>query len=66
MLGSTAEAPRDPTLMALLLGMAGPRVLEFRSVVRQARAGREITEQTALGAYVFAIELNLAKARMAS
>jgi signal recognition particle receptor subunit beta len=65
MLGSTVEAPRDPALMALLLGVPGPRVLEFRWVVREARAGREISQQAALAAYVFAIELNLAKARIA-
>jgi signal recognition particle receptor subunit beta len=62
-LGNTVDAPRDPAVVALLLGVQGARVLEFRTLVREARAGRGVTEQAALGAYAFAIELNLAKNR---
>jgi mutual gliding-motility protein MglA len=62
-LGSTADAPRDPAVVALLLGAAGTRVLEFRALVREARSGRGVSEKAALGAYAFAIELNLAKIR---
>ncbi|MFC1643136.1 hypothetical protein ACFL5O_10720, partial [Myxococcota bacterium] len=60
-LGATADAPRDPTVVALSLGIPGPRLLEFRSTVREARAGRDLPLRAALAAYAFAIEVHLAK-----
>ena len=36
----TLDAPRDPALVSLLLGLDGPRYLNFRTVVRAARHQR--------------------------
>lgn len=61
LLGSTADAPRDPATVAILLGLDGPRYLRFRALVRDARSGRAITETEALAAYAFAIEARLSR-----
>jgi hypothetical protein len=63
-LGSTADAPRDPAVVALLLGVDGRRYLEFRALARDARAGREISQIEALAAYAMAIDLRLARAKV--
>jgi hypothetical protein len=65
-LGSTPDAPRDPAVVALLLGADGRRYLEFRALVRDTRGGREVTELEALSAYAFAIELRLLRLRLRS
>ena len=56
LLGSTADAPRDPATVAMLLGLEGPRYLRFRTLVRDARSGRAISGTEALAAYAFAIQ----------
>jgi signal recognition particle receptor subunit beta len=63
-LGSTPDAPRDPAVVALLLGAEGRRYLEFRALVRDARNGREVAEFEALAAYAFAVEMRLARNRV--
>ena len=63
-LGSTADAPRDPAVVALLLGVDGRRYLEFRALARDARAGREISQLEALAAYTMAIDLRLARGKV--
>ncbi len=63
-LGSTADAPRDPATVALLLGVDGRRYLEFRALARDARAGREISQIEALAAYTMAIDLRLARGKV--
>jgi mutual gliding-motility protein MglA len=63
-LGSTASAPRDPAVVALLLGVDGRRYLEFRALARDARAGREISQIEALAAYAMAIDLRLARSKV--
>jgi mutual gliding-motility protein MglA len=65
MLGGSADAPRDPALVCLLLGLDGRRYLEFRVLVRDARAGRSVAEAEALAAYVFAVDARLARSRIA-
>ncbi|HMJ15711.1 MAG TPA: gliding motility protein [Polyangiaceae bacterium] len=65
-LGSTSDAPRDPAVVALLLGAEGRRYLEFRALVRDTRGGREVSELEALAAYAFAIELRLMRMRIRS
>jgi mutual gliding-motility protein MglA len=65
-LGSSADAPRDPAVVALLLGAEGRRYLEFRALVRDTRGGREVSELEALAAYAFAIELRLLRLRIRS
>jgi signal recognition particle receptor subunit beta len=65
-LGSSPDAPRDPAVVALLLGAEGRRYLEFRALVRDTRGGREVSELEALAAYAFAIELRLLRLRIRS
>jgi signal recognition particle receptor subunit beta len=52
-----ADAPRDPSLVALLLGVGGEHYLAFRARVRAARDGEPVTADDALGAYLFAAEV---------
>jgi hypothetical protein len=63
-LGSTSDAPRDPALVVALLGLDGRRYLAFRAVVRESRAGGQVSEADALSAYSFAVEARLARARV--
>jgi hypothetical protein len=64
LLGAMTEAPRDPALVAMLLGLDGRRYLEFRGTVRDTRSGREVDPPRALSAYAFAIEVRLARLRV--
>ncbi len=57
----TNEAPRDPALIPILLGLHGTRYLAFRATVREARAGTALTRREALAAYAFAIDARLAR-----
>lgn len=50
------DAPRDPAIVALLLGLEGARYLAFRAVVRAARQSAEISSRQALECFAFAIE----------
>jgi len=61
-LTGNAEAPRDPGLVVLLLGLDGRRYLAFRSAVRSARAHEAVGANDALEAYVFALEVRRALA----
>jgi len=61
-LTGNAEAPRDPSLVVLLLGLDGRRYLAFRSAVRSARAHELVGPNDALEAYVFALEVRRALA----
>jgi len=60
-LGGHADAPRDPSLVPLLLGLDGRRYLAFRSLVRVARMGEAVRMKDALDAYVFALEARRAR-----
>ncbi len=62
-LGSSGDAPREPAVVALLLGLEGRRYVEFRSLVREVRGGRAVDERDALLAYAFALEVRLARSR---
>lgn len=64
LLGATPDTPRDPAVVALLLGLDGKRYLEFRGVVRDTRAGGAPTEQEALAAFSFAIDARLLRTRL--
>jgi signal recognition particle receptor subunit beta len=57
----TSEAPRDPALIPLLLGLNGARYLAFRATVREARAGTSLTSREALAAFAFAIDARIAR-----
>jgi hypothetical protein len=61
----TADAPRDPATVALVLGVDGRRYLEFRGLARDARAGRSVAASEALAAYALAIEIRLARSGIA-
>lgn len=58
--GSAHDAPRDPALVALLLGVEPRRYLKFRSLVRQARAGSLLSIEAGLAAYAFVLDLRRA------
>jgi mutual gliding-motility protein MglA len=60
LVGSAHDAPRDPALVALLLGIEPRRYLKFRSLVREARAGTLISVEAALAAYAFVLDLRRA------
>ncbi len=66
LLGGNLDAPRDPSTVALLLGLEGRRYLEFRALVRDVRAGRGVSANDALSAYAMAIEVRLARTRIRS
>ncbi|HEY4157984.1 MAG TPA: hypothetical protein VGM29_07800, partial [Polyangiaceae bacterium] len=66
LLGGNMDAPRDPSTVALLLGLEGRRYLEFRALVRDVRSGRGVSSNDALSAYAMAIEVRLARARIRS
>jgi signal recognition particle receptor subunit beta len=55
-MAGASDAPRDPALVALLLGLEGARYLAFRAVVRAARQSAEISTREALECFAFAIE----------
>lgn len=56
----SAEAPREPAVVAMLLGLDGRRYLSFRALVRDAHAGRPLSARAALSAFAFAIDARLA------
>ena len=62
--GGSIDAPRDPSLVALLLGLEGRRYLEFRGVVRAARAQREVDLRSAYECFLFALEAGRARDRL--
>lgn len=57
----TDEAPRDPAIVPMFLGLDGRRYLAFRSIVRDARGDGLITAREALTAYAFAVDARLAQ-----
>jgi hypothetical protein len=57
----TLDAPRDPALVSLLLGLDGARYLHFRSVVRAARHREGVTMKDAYEAFTFSIESRRAR-----
>jgi hypothetical protein len=58
--GSAHDAPRDPALVALLLGIEPRRYLKFRGLVREARAGTLLSVEAGLAAYAFVLDLRRA------
>ncbi len=63
-LAGTSEAPRDPGLVAVLLGLNGARYLAFRSRVRLARQKESVTMAEAYECFAFALEARLARGRL--
>jgi mutual gliding-motility protein MglA len=60
-LAGSQDAPREPGLVCLLLGLDGRRYLAFRATVRAARGGEEITLRDALEAFSFVLETRRAR-----
>lgn len=58
--GSAHDVPRDPALVALLLGIEPRRYLKFRSLVREARSGSLLSAEAGLLAYAFVLDLRRA------
>jgi len=57
----TLDAPRDPAVVALLLGLDGARYLAFRTAVRAARHREPVTMKDAYEGFTFAIEARRAR-----
>ena len=57
----TLDAPRDPALVSLLLGLDGGRYLQFRTVVRAARHREAVTLRDAFECFTFSIEARRAR-----
>jgi signal recognition particle receptor subunit beta len=60
-LAGAMEAPRDPAVVAVLLGLPGPRYLTFRSIVRAARRKEEVSARAAMEAFLFTLEARRAR-----
>jgi mutual gliding-motility protein MglA len=60
-LAGSLEAPRDPGLVCLLLGLEGRRYLQFRTVVRAARRSDAVTLRAASDCLLFVLEARRAK-----
>jgi signal recognition particle receptor subunit beta len=57
----TLDAPRDPAVVALLLGLDGARYLSFRTAVRAARHREPVTMKDAYEGFTFALEARRAR-----
>lgn len=57
----TQDAPRDPAVVSLLLGLSGARYLQFRMAVRAARHRESVSMREALECFLFALELRRAR-----
>jgi len=60
-LAGTLEAPRDPGMVVLLLGLEGPRYLAFRTTVRAARNKEQVTARAGTECFLFALEARRAR-----
>ncbi len=60
----SAEAPRDPATVPLLLGLDGRQYLAFRALVREARSGSALDVRCALEAIVFAAQARILRSAL--
>jgi signal recognition particle receptor subunit beta len=60
-LAGSIDAPRDPGLVSLLLGLDGRRYIAFRATVRAARQKEEIGMREALDCFAFLVEAREAR-----
>jgi mutual gliding-motility protein MglA len=60
----SAEAPRDPATVPLLLGLDGRQYLAFRALVREARSGTALDARCALEAVVFAAQARILRSAL--
>jgi hypothetical protein len=59
-----SDQPRDPAVLALLLGVDGARYMSFRAAVRAARQKKEMAARDAIDAYLFALDVRRALDRV--
>lgn len=57
----TLDAPRDPALVTLLLGLDGTRYLQFRTLVRAARHREPVSMKDAIECFTFSLEARRAR-----
>jgi mutual gliding-motility protein MglA len=57
----TLDAPRDPAVVSMMLGLDGPRYLQFRTIVRAARHRESVTMRDAVECYAFSLEARRAR-----
>jgi hypothetical protein len=57
----TLDAPRDPAVVSLMLGLDGPRYLHFRTLVRAARHRESVTMRDAVECFAFSVEARRAR-----
>jgi signal recognition particle receptor subunit beta len=57
----TLDAPRDPAVVCLLLGLDGARYFQFRTLVRAARHREAVTMKDAIECFTFALEARRAR-----
>lgn len=57
----TLDAPRDPAVVTSMLGLDGPRYLQFRTIVRAARHRESVTMREAIECFAFALEARRAR-----
>jgi len=57
----TLDAPRDPAIVSMMLGLDGPRYLQFRTIVRAARHREQVTMREAIECYAFTVEARRAR-----
>jgi hypothetical protein len=57
----TLDAPRDPAVVSLMLGLDGARYMNFRVLVRAARHRENVTMRDAVESYSFALEARRAR-----
>lgn len=62
----SVEAPRDPSIVALLVGIDGRRYLAFRERVQRVRRHEMVALRDALEAYTFVLELRAASSAFRS
>jgi signal recognition particle receptor subunit beta len=57
----TLDAPRDPAVVCLLLGLDGARYMHFRTLVRAARHREHVTIRDAIECFIFTLEARRAR-----
>ena len=60
-LAGSLDAPRDPGIVCMLLGLNGRDYLRFRKAVRSARQGDDVSLRDALDCFLFAVSARRAR-----
>lgn len=57
----TLDAPRDPAVVSMMMGLDGPRYMNFRTIVRAARHRETVSMRDAVECYAFSLEARRAR-----